>query len=181
MLAAYVGCIEQPFKHGNVLLLHRRQTLRSIFWNCVVPLVLIFLGTGVVIAQNPVYNFAAKPHKAEVKVLAISSSTHSGVSGNQEIYLAEVRFKGTTLQIAKLVDTYQSTGFAIRRSVLTDRHLLRMTLVRNPDCDSTGESFFLPAGDSNVFDSSAGSALSERASENIPCFMVVHEATRLAK
>lgn len=155
--------------------------MRSFSCNFVAPLALLLLGTGVVTAQNPVYNFSAKPHMAEVRILAISSSAHTGVSGNQEIYLAEVHFKGNTLAMAKLVDAYQSTGVAIRRSVLMDRHVLRMTLVRNPDCDSTGKSFFLPADASNIFDAGTRSALSDQGAENIPCFVVIHAATRLAK
>jgi hypothetical protein len=137
-------------------------------------------GTGAV-AENPVYDFTAKQQKAEVSILAISSSVHSGASGNQEIYLAEIVLKGTAHQMAKLVDAYPSIYFPIQRSVLADRHLLHMTLVRNPDCDSTGKTFFLAAGDTNIFDPSTRSALNDQASEKIPCFYVVHDATRLAK
>jgi hypothetical protein len=155
--------------------------LRSIFWNSVVPLTLMFLGTGIVIAQNPVYNFSAKPHEAEVRVLAISSSVHLSLSGSQEIYLAEVRFKGNTVQMAKLVDAYPGAGFAIRRSVLEDRRLLRMTLVRDPDCDVTGKDFFLPADDSSIFDATTRASLAEQAAAKIPCFIVSHATTRLKK
>jgi hypothetical protein len=83
--------------------------------------------------------------------------------------------------MAKLVDAYPSIYFPIQRSVLADRHLLRMTLVRNPDCDSIGKSFFLAADETNIFDPSARSALNDQASERIPCFNVIHDATRLAK
>jgi nitrogen fixation/metabolism regulation signal transduction histidine kinase len=47
-----------------------------------------------------------------------------------------------------VVEAYPSLYFPIQRSFSADRHLLRMTLVRNQDCDSIGKSFFLAAGDS---------------------------------
>ena len=83
--------------------------------------------------------------------------------------------------MAKLVDAYPSLYFSIQRSILADRHLLRMILVRNQDCDSIGKGFFLAADDTNIFDPSARSALNDQASERIPCFKVIHDATRLAK
>jgi hypothetical protein len=142
---------------------------------------LTFLGATGAIAENPVYDFTAKQQKAEVSILAISSSVHSGAGGNQEIYLANIVLRGGAHQMAKLVDAYPSLYFSIQRSILTDRHLLRMTLVRNTTCDSIGKGFFLEPDDTNIFDPSARSALNDQASERIPCFKVIHDATRLAK
>jgi hypothetical protein len=48
--------------------------------------------------------------------------------------------KGGAHQMAKLVDAYPSLYLSIQRSILADRHLLRMILVRNQDCDSIGKS-----------------------------------------
>jgi hypothetical protein len=132
------------------------------------------------IAQNPVYDFVAKQQKAEVSVLAISSSIHPGWSASQEVYLANIRFKGNSPQLAKLVDIYMRDGLSIRQSILAERHLLHMTLTRNPQCDSTSQNFFLGSGDTNIFDANARTALKDHSTEKIPCFNVAHEATRLA-
>jgi hypothetical protein len=56
-----------------------------------------------------------------------------------------------------------------------------MKLTRNPECDATGQSFFLAPGDSNIFDASTRSVLNDQATGKIPCFNVVRDATRLAK
>ena len=64
--------------------------------------------------ENPVYDFAAKQQKAQVSILAISSSIHQS-SANQEIYLADIQIKETADQIVKLVDTYSSIGIPIQR------------------------------------------------------------------
>ncbi len=130
--------------------------------------------------QSAAYDMHAKQQRFTTTISAVSTSVHLN-SGNQEVYLADIAFKGNAHQLAKLVDTYSSGGSPILRSVLLERRLLQMTLIRNPTCDATGQSFFLGAGDSNVFDAGARSTLKELASETIPCFTVVHDATRLAK
>lgn len=154
--------------------------MRSTFSNLVLSLALVLLRASCGFAENPVYDYAAKHQKAEVSVLAISSSIHQS-SGNQEIYLADIHLNGTAHQMAKLVDVYPPMDMPIQRSVLIDRHVLRVTLTRNPECDATGQSFFLALGDSNIFDASTRSALNQQASEKIPCYNVLHGATRLAK
>ena len=150
------------------------------YWTCVLLIALAAVGESVVSAQNPAYDFRAKPQTYAVGILAISTSVHQG-SGNQEVYLADVSHKGTTHQLAKLVDTYPSNGRPILRLVLAERRLLQMTLIRNPECDSTGQSFFLGTGDANIFDVKTRRTLQDHSSEMIPCFAVVHEATRLTK
>jgi hypothetical protein len=151
------------------------------FWTLIIPYLLIPPGTMDALAQNPVYDASANRQSAEVKILAISSSIEAGAGGSQEIYLADVRFGASTHQMAKLVDAHPRHYSPILRSVLVSRHLLRMTLVRDPNCDSTGKDFFLAPGDSNIFDPSTRSILNDQASEVIPCFLVIHEDTRLAK
>ena len=144
---------------------------------------LIFLGlltAASMAAQNPVYSVHEKPHKAEVSILAVSSSIHQG-SGSQEIYLAEVTLKAEPPLLAKLVDAYSSSGLPILRSVLGERHPLRMTLTRNPECDTTGRGFFLDGEERSIFDPGTRDRLKERGLVAIPCFTVSHDATRLAK
>jgi hypothetical protein len=154
--------------------MHRR------FWTCVLLVAFAVVGESFVSAQNPAYDFRVKPQTYAVGILAISTSVHQG-SGNQEVYLADVSHKGNTHQLAKLVDTYPSSGRPILRLVLAERHLLQMTLIRNPECDSTGQGFFLGTSDSNIFDAETRRTLQDHSSETIPCFTVVHEATRLTK
>jgi hypothetical protein len=150
------------------------------YWTYVLLIALAAVGESFVSAQNPAYDFRAKPQTYAVGILAISTSIHWG-SGNQEVYLAEVRNKGNAHQLAKLVDTYPSIGRPILRLVLMERHLLQMTLIRNPECDSTGQSFFLGTGDANIFDAETRRTLQDHSSDTIPCFTVVHDATRLTK
>jgi hypothetical protein len=102
-------------------------------------------------------------------------------SGNQEVYLANASFKDNAQLLTKLVDTYPSSGSPILRAVLMEHRALEMTLIRNPECDVTAHTFFLGSGDRNIFDQRTRSTLSERASESVPCFTVIHEATRLKK
>jgi hypothetical protein len=54
-----------------------------------------------------------------------------------------------------------------------------MTLIRNPQCDSTSLNFFLSSGETNIFDANTRTALTDHPTEMIPCFNV-HEATKLA-
>jgi hypothetical protein len=129
--------------------------------------------------QNPVYDLSSKPHKATVSILAMSISVHVD-GGSQQIYLADISLKNDAHQLAKLVDNSYG-GTPILHSVLADRRLLRMQLIRNPDCDATGQSFFLRRGVSDVFDTATPENLADHAAESIPCYKVVHQATRLAK
>jgi hypothetical protein len=164
----------------NVFLSSLEYALRLIFWPLFISFFLTPLGAISALAQNPVYD-TPNPQRVEVSILAISSSIKAG-GGNQEIYLADVRFGANTHQMAKLVDAYSRLySSPIQRFVLVNRHPLRMTLVRDSSCDSTGNDFFLAPGDSNIFDPSTRNVLKDKASEEIPCFKVIHEATRLAK
>jgi hypothetical protein len=153
--------------------------MRSTHWMYVTLITLALLGKTLAIAQNPVYNFVAKQQRAEVNILAISSSIHPAWGTGQEVYLANIRLKGNSIQLVKLVDTYSPDRLPILRSILIERHLLQMTLIRNPQCDSTGLNFFLESGETNIFDANTRTILNDHPTEMVPCFDVVHEATRL--
>ena len=131
-------------------------------------------------AQNPVYVPTDKPHRAEVRILILSTAAHQGFAGNEEVYLAEISFKSGENQLAKLVDTFSSSKQPIRRTVLLDHHPLRMVLTRKQECDSVRRDFFV-GRDDNIFDLSAVTILKTLANESLPCFVVDHDATRLAK
>jgi len=145
------------------------------------PTLLFVLGSFSAHSQNPVYSVPVRPQTAKVTIMALGISAHHGYAGNQEIYLADIQIKGKDHVIAKLVDTYPPTETPIRRSLLTERHLFQMTLVRNAECDTTGQHFFLSKDEANFFDAGTRDALKDHATESIPCFTVTHDATRLAK
>jgi hypothetical protein len=151
-------------------------------WRASIPAVLILVAAISTIGQNPVYEPEAKPLGARVTIMALSDSSHSAAyAGNQEVYLANIELKRGSHQLAKLVDTYPSAATPIRRAILTERSPLRMRLVRNEDCDTSGQSFFLGDDDANLFDASSRKVLEDNAAVRIPCFDVMHNATRLGK
>jgi hypothetical protein len=141
------------------------------------PIVLTLMGAAYAIGQNPVYELAAKPQSARVAIMALSASSHSYYADTQEVYLADIEFKGRSHQLAKLIDTHPPAASPIRRAILTARYPLRMQLFRNEDCDTTGQSFFLGGDDANLFDANIRNVLKNNAA--IPCFNVMHNATRL--
>jgi hypothetical protein len=154
-------------------------------WKAVIPalpIALTLMGATYAIGQNPVYELAAKPQSARVTIMALSASLHSAAyAGNQEVYLADIELKGGSHQLAKLIDAYPSAARPIRRAILAERYPLRMRLFRNEDCDTTGQSFFMGDDDANLFDASSRKVLKDNAAVTIPCFTVVHNATRLGK
>jgi len=130
--------------------------------------------------QNAVYNVPVHPVIAAVKILALGNSVNVYTS-REEIYLATVSTRRDNYQLAKLIDAYSSDGNPILRSFLIQHRQLRMALVRSPSCDSTARGFFLDAGDENIFDVSARSELLNNGADLIPCYTVIHAATRLSK
>ncbi len=136
------------------------------------------MATG--LGQSTAYDVPVHPVTATVGVLALSDSV-SVYTSREEIYLAIVSVRSRTNQLAKLVDSYPSYGNPILRSLLIEHRQLRMTLVRNPECDSTGRRFFLGPEDANIFDVSTRSELLDHDADTIPCFTVIHSATRLSK
>jgi hypothetical protein len=142
--------------------------------------ILAVVGVAAACGQSLVYDIHAKPQTVTVGVLALSSSVNS-YPNRQDIYLADISTRDLAHQLVKLVDVYSPADIPIPKSVLVQRQLLRMTLVRDPECDSMHRNFFLSPGDANIFDESARRVLQEHADESIPCFRVAHSATRLAK
>ena len=132
-------------------------------------------------AQNPVFETKAKERGATVSIMALTSAVHRGFSGNEDTYLADVGFKQGEHELARLVDFYPASANPIQRSVLTERHGLKMRLTRTPNCDTAYRNAMVATRDTNIFDASIRSTLSGQPDEVIPCFKVTHDSTRLAK
>ncbi len=128
--------------------------------------------------QNRAYDAAARSHIANVQILALSTSVHQGFAGNEDVFLAEVSFRGRKSVLAKLTDFYPTYESPIRHSELTQRHALRMSLRPDAECETTGGAFFLGAF-SELFDAGVAERLSDDRKQVIPCFKVDHVATRL--
>jgi hypothetical protein len=131
-------------------------------------------------AQNPVFTTPTKNVVAKVSIMAISTTIHQAFAGNQETYLADVSLKDGH-QTARLIDLYSGNGDPIRRSLLTDRKQFVMHLVRQPSCDIASNHFFLDRSDYNVFDTASRLALSQTPDAILPCYLIVHDKTRIAK
>lgn len=147
---------------------------------CALLLLLILPAVASGLAQQSVYDSQAKERKATVEILAISTAVHLG-SGNQDVYLADIAFKHDPHQLVRLVDTYRADARPIQRFLLVERHALLMKLTRTPDCDQPGAQFFLPHGSSSIFDQAARSRLNVSSADNLPCYTVRHEETRLSR
>lgn len=130
------------------------------------------------VAQNPVYTNPDKQIPAKVSIMAISTAVHQQFAGNQDTYLADVALKDGH-QTARLIDLYSGAGSPIRRSLLTERRQFVMYLIRKHSCDIPNTNFFLDQTGYNIFDTSAPQALA--ATPDVPCYMVVHDRTRLVK
>lgn len=141
---------------------------------------LLFSSSRETTAQNPVYYNKDIAHKAIVSILAISSSVHAS-SGSQEIYLADISFRGTEHQLAKLVDLYPAYGYGVRTSLLRDHRKFRMRLARHEQCDVKGKQFFLSDDPNMVFNLSTRTELANHAEDVIPCYRITHSATHLMK
>jgi hypothetical protein len=141
---------------------------------------LAVIGVATAVGQDRAYVLRAEQVRAKVDILALSTSVTVAFN-RAEVYLAVVSTDGGGAQLAKLVDSYSPDGNPILRSVLVERRQLRMTLIRKPECDSPARSFFLSSGDTNIFDVSSRSELLSRGAAMLPCFTVIHAATRLGK
>ena len=127
-----------------------------------------------------VFGDYAKPHKATVSILAVSTSTHQSWAGNQDVYLADISLKDGEHQLAKVVDQYEGYGYPIRQRVLRDHSLLKIQLVRVTECDTLGSKIYLPA-DARIFDASAPDELRNHAADIIPCYRTMHKTIKLVK
>lgn len=159
---------------------YSRGALMYATWKVILILLTIVItsSTQIGTTQNPVYYEKQVEQKATVSILAISSSIHFA-SGRQETYLADVLFKGNKHQLAKLVDLYPPDGYPVRLSLLHKRLALRMRLARHEQCDANAQEFFLSDDPGAIFDLSIRAQLASYADDAIPCYKVVHKATRL--
>ena len=140
-----------------------------------------YLDTTPLAAQNPVYRAPLKPQKATVTILAISSILRM-VSGNQDTYIAEITSSSDKSSgMVKLIDRYRGADDPIRRTWLVQLHPLEMRLLRDEGCDVEAAYMRLSHAGTDVFDRSLGPKLEEHGSELLPCFVVDHRATRLAR
>jgi hypothetical protein len=132
-------------------------------------------------AQNPVFILPSKRVTAKVNIMAISTSAHQEFAGNQDVYLADVALKDGH-ETARLIDLYSGNGNPIRRSILVERKQFVMQLVRKPSCDIRVSNFFLGRTDYDVFDTASRSLLASTPQDSvIPCYLVDHDKTKLAK
>jgi hypothetical protein len=132
-------------------------------------------------AQNPVFTTPGKGLTAKVSIMAISTAVHQEFAGNQDTYLADVTLKDGH-QTARLIDLYSGNGSPIRRSILIDREQLVMHLIRKPSCDIPTAKFFLGRTDYDVFDAGSRTLLASNPPDaTIPCYLVDHDKTKLAK
>ena len=130
---------------------------------------------------NSAYYTAPQEIGAEVSILALSSTIRHGWSGNQEIYVADVSSKAASHRLARLVDIYPSDDQPIQFALLADRQILSMRLLRTPECDIPSAEIFLPADERFVFDAGARTSLKQHTGKLVPCFHVIHEATRVKR
>ncbi|MBS1815110.1 MAG: hypothetical protein JSS87_09580 [Acidobacteria bacterium] len=140
----------------------------------------LLAATALTSQTGAVFNDNAKPQHATVSILAVSSQTHNGYSGSQDIYIADLSTKKDQHQFVKLVDIYEGYGYPIRQSVLAGRTLLKMDVIRQTGCDMRGSELFLPP-DAQIFDASTADTLRSKAGEMIPCYRTVHKTIRMAK
>jgi hypothetical protein len=179
------GGVKRPLQSGNSM----NYKYRDLFFVVIVvllaipalPIVMTLMGAAYAIGQNKVYELApaSKPLSARVTIMALSASSHSYYADSQDVYLADIKFKGRLHQLAKLVDTHSPAAMPIRRAILTEHYPLQMQLFRNEDCDTTGQGFFLGDDDANLFDANSRNVLTTNAAVTIPCFNVMHDATQI--
>jgi hypothetical protein len=127
-----------------------------------------------------VFGDYAKPRKATVNILAVSTATHQSWAGNQDVYIADVSLKDGEHVLAKVVDLYEGYGYPIMPAVLRNRSLLKMQLVRQTACDTRGSDLYLPQG-SKIFDASVADQLRDHMGDMIPCYRTLHKTIKLAK
>ncbi len=138
--------------------------------------------TAVACASRPsAIGNQSKPEKAEVRILAVSSSSRQSFAGNQEIYLADVHVKHGDRQFARLVDQYPGFGLPIRPDLLRDRTAFSMKVTREPECDVPGSKVFLIPGEASVYDGSVREVLAAHASDPVPCYKALHQTIRVSK
>ena len=123
----------------------------------------------------------SKPERAQVRILAVSSSSRQSFAGNQEIYLADVQVKHGERQFARLVDQYPGFGLPIRESLLRSRTMFTMKVTREPECDIEGSKVFLPQGGASIFDGGLWGTLVSHSGDTIPCYKALHQTVKVEK
>lgn len=147
----------------------------------ILALVSFFAIPSLVAQTGGVFSDDAKPRQATVTILALSTATHNGYSGSQDIYFAYIKTaKKEEQQFVKLVDIYEGYGYPIRRSLLTNRAVFRMEVVRQTECDMLGSQLFLPSS-AQVYDGGTSDLLKTHADDVVPCYRTVHKSIKLAK
>jgi len=131
-------------------------------------------------SQRSVFDLPRRPQLVRTRILAISSSVHTG-SSNQEVYLADVVQKDGVHRLAKLIDRYPDYGSPIPLSVLKERPLLEMKVIRDPSCDSVNRDFFLSTDERRLFDAGARVAITDDPTSPLPCFKTEHLTIQFAK
>ena len=132
-------------------------------------------------AQPTPFTNQSKPMKAQVRILAVSSSSHQSFAGNQDVYLADISTKGSEHQFVKLVDQYPGFGLPIRQDLLHNQQVFDMEVTREPECDASTTDIYLRPGDSVLYDASVRERLQTHAAEPIACYKTLHQTIKLAK
>lgn len=156
------------------------MTLKPMRWTAL-P-VLLGVTASLTAAPRPTpFTNQSKPMKAQVRILAVSSSSHQSFAGNQDVYLADVSTKGSEHQFVKLVDQYPGFGLPIRQDLLHSQQTFDMQVTREPECDARAADVYLRPGDSVLYDGSVRDTLNTHAAEAIPCYKTLHQTIKLAK
>lgn len=144
-------------------------------------LVFAVAGSAALHAQTgPAFSDFSKPRHAMVNIQALSTATHNGYSGSQDVYFADIQIKKGEHIFAKLMDIYEGYGYPIRRSLLTSRATFKMDVVRQTDCDQRGAELFLPPS-AQIYDGGVPEILRTHHDEVVPCFRTVHKTIKPVK
>jgi hypothetical protein len=143
--------------------------------------VLLGIATTLIAATPTPFTNQSKPMKAQVRILAVSSTSRQSFAGNQDIYLADVSTKGSEHQFVKLVDQYPGFGLPIRQDLLRNQQVFDMQVTREPECDELPANIFLRPGTSILYDGSVRDTLNTHAADPIPCYKTLHQTIKLAK
>ena len=131
-------------------------------------------------AENPVYSQPAKAVKARVEILATHSSVLQTFAGGQQTYIADVEVNKAHF-VAILIDRYPVWNNAIRTSILVADQPLSMRLTRDEACDQPAHAMGMPMGNRLVYSQSFYVQIAKQESTTLPCYLIDHQQTRLAK
>jgi hypothetical protein len=129
-------------------------------------------------SQRSAFDSFSKPESVKVRILAISTSIRSR-SGNQEVYLGDIMLTTGQHRLVKMIDNYPDYESRISVNLLQEQPLLKMKVVRDPSCDSTGGTFFLPSDESQLFDATARTSLAGSHTDAVQCFRINHRTIQV--